>query len=208
MIAGTMRCGGLPTTALAAFLTACGPGAPAGGQVDPEWLRMWEEAQGQRPGELSSSGRIAPEGEPGVPLVAHGRVVAPDGETPVAGAVVFAYQTDRDGIYFGPDRPGRPWRLQGWAMTDADGRFTLETVRPGAYPGRRVPAHVHLSVETETHGRQWTGELRFADDPLVGESERRRSEAAGELGNVRPVHVEDGVAHVDFTIRLKPAGDF
>ncbi|MGH9382517.1 MAG: hypothetical protein ACRD2Z_18210 [Thermoanaerobaculia bacterium] len=193
-----------PTALLVATLLAPATGA----QVDPEWLRMWTEAQTHRPADLDSTGRIAPEGEPGTPLVIHGRVVAPDGRTPVPGVTVFAYQTDEAGVYFGPDKPGRPWRLQGWVVTDATGRFELRTIRPGAYPGRRIPAHVHLSVETPEHGRQWTEELRFADDPMVTTQERRRAADRGRLGGVRPVRRVDGVHHVSFAIRLKPEGDF
>ena len=159
--------------AVVALLTApsCGP---VQGQADPEWLRMWQEAQTHRPADLGPEGRIAPADEPGTPLVVDGRVVEPDGETPAPGVVVFAYQTDRDGIYFSDGRPGSPWRLQGWARTDADGRFTFRTIRPGPYPGRHVPAHIHFAVESPKHGRQWTDSLRFADDPLlVGEGEGR-----------------------------------
>lgn len=189
---------------VAGILLASGASA----QVDSHWLEMWREAQAHRPASLASTGRIAPEGEPGTPLVIHGQVVAPDGRTPVPGTTVFAYQTDEDGIYSGPGKPGSPWRLQGWVVTDEEGRFELRTVRPGSYPGGRVPAHVHLTVETREHGRQWTEELRFADDPLLDAEQRRRAARADRFGGVRPVRMIDGVQHVDFTIRLKPEGDF
>lgn len=192
-----------PSALVAGILLASGANA----QVDSHWLEMWREAQAHRPASLASTGRIAPEDEPGTPLVIHGQVVATDGRTPVPGTTVFAYQTDEDGIYSGPGKPGDPWRLQGWVVTDEKGRFELRTVRPGSYPGRTVPAHVHLTVETREHGRQWTEELRFADDPLLDAEQRRRA-AADRFGGVRLVRTIDGVQHVDFTIRLKPDGDF
>jgi Dioxygenase len=177
-------------------------------QVDPDWLRMWREAQTHRPSTLGPSGRIAPAGEPGTPLVVAGQVFDPSGTRPAANVVVFAYQTDRDGIYFGPGKPGRPWRLQGWTKTGEDGRFEFRTVRPGPYPHRHQPAHIHIALESPVYGRQWTDSLLFADDPLVSADERARSAAAGRFGHVCDLRIEDGVAHVRISIRLKDAPDF
>lgn len=193
---------------LIAFIAITTFAATAGAQVDAQWLRMWTEAQTHRPASLDSTGRIAPEEEPGTPLVIHGQVVTPDGRTPVPRVTVFAYQTDDGGIYSGPGKPGYPWRLRGWVVTDEAGRFELRTIRPGSYPARRVPAHVHLTVETREHGRQWAEELQFADDPLLRAEQRQRAAESDRFGGVRPVRTVDGVQHIDFTIRLKPDGDF
>ncbi len=168
---------------------------------------MWQRAQAERPADLGPVGRIASPDEPGVPLVVKGRVFAPDGTTPAAGVIVFAYQTGRDGLYFDTSRPQRIWRLHGWAETDADGRFELHTIRPGPYPGRHEPAHIHFSFESATWGRQWAPSLRFADDPLLSEREKAES-ATGRFGNVRRVHMEHGVAQVSFFVKLKPRPDF
>ena len=175
---------------------------------DPEWLRMWNEAQTHKPAQLSATGRIAPEGEPGTPMAIHGRIFQPDGKSPAANVIVFAYQTDAEGVYSGPGKPGRPWRLQGWAVTGADGRFEFRTIRPAPYPGRSIPAHVHLSLQTPSHGRQWTEELRFSDDKFVTADERKKSDALGTYRNVVTPAIRDGVQHVDFTVRLKTRGDF
>jgi protocatechuate 3,4-dioxygenase beta subunit len=91
--------------------------------------------------------------------------------------------------------------LRGWARTDAEGRFEFRTTRPGAYPSRNIPAHVHFTVFLGG-ARYHAGELRFADDPLVTASERTASGRAGGFGEVRPVRHEKGVEHVDFSIRL------
>lgn len=191
-----------------AFTIVAGASLVLDAQADPAWLRMWNEAQTHRPEELDAEARIAPEGEPGPPLVIHGAVVEPDGRTPAAGVVVFAYQTDADGVYSGPGKPGRPWRLQGWVRTDDEGRFAFRTIRPAPYPSRTEPAHVHLFVETQRFGRQWTQELHFADDPLLSADDRRASEGAAPFQNVLAVRTTDGVQHVDFRVRLKPQGDF
>jgi protocatechuate 3,4-dioxygenase beta subunit len=53
----------------------------------------------EQPSNLTSTARIAPKKEPGTPLVISGRVVEPDGKTPVPGAMVYAYHTDAEGNY-------------------------------------------------------------------------------------------------------------
>lgn len=93
---------------------------------DPDWVRSWEVAQRARPSALSSHSRIAPANEPGDPLILHGGVFKPDGLTPVKGAIVFAYQTDAQGLHHMAGKPG--WRLQGWAVTDAKGAFEFATI--------------------------------------------------------------------------------
>ena len=178
------------------------------GPVDQDWLRMWTAVQAHRPARLASESRIAPAAEPGTPLVVHGQVIDPDGMTPAAGVVVFAYQTDRRGYYFTQARPGSSWRLRGWVRTDSGGRFVFRTIRPGPYPGRSQPAHIHFTLESPAYGRQWTPSLNFADDPLVSGEEKEKSDAAGRFGPVRPVHVVDGIAQVSFFVKLKPRPDF
>ncbi len=200
------------TLAVLALLLA-GPAwieARATGAVDqdPQWVRMWTAAQRHQPADLAPAGRIAPATEPGTPLVVSGRVLQPDGRTPAAGAVVFAYQTDAAGVYSSPGQPGRPWRLQGWAETDGEGRYEFRTIRPAGYPGSEEPAHIHLTVVTTSYGRQWTEELRFDDDPRVTALDRRQAAALGPFGGIRHVEVGDGGQRVTFDIRLKPQGDF
>jgi hypothetical protein len=105
---------------------------------DVDYIRAVEQAQKQRPTTIGKSGRIAPVGEAGTPMLLHGRVVTDDGG-PAADAIVFAYQTDRAGLYDTPGSPAHSWRLRGWARADKDGRFAFETIgqvhtRAGAFP--------------------------------------------------------------------------
>ena len=156
-------------------------------------------------GSATAKAVLAPASETGTRLVVHGRVFAPDGATPVPDVIVYAYQTDARGYY--SERRGEPPRLRAWVRTDRDGRFTLETIRPAAYPGRTVPAHIHFLLWGRDRAPQWNTELLFDDDPLV--SERQREES-GALGTFAFVHRLDGRAggfEVSHNIRLKPAGD-
>jgi protocatechuate 3,4-dioxygenase, beta subunit len=176
-------------------------------QVDQDWLEKWNEAQTHRPQVIPTSSRIATANEPGTPLVIRGRIVHPEGTTPEGGAVVFAYHTDNTGVYYATGSNLRAYRLTGWARTDADGRFEFTTIRPAPYPGRRVPAHVHFTVETSHYGRQWFG-LLFADDPLVSEKEKADSERGGKFGDVLRVERTNQGEVVSLNVRLKAKGDF
>lgn len=78
-------------------------------------------------------------GMTGQKLVLTGYVLDADC-TPVPGALVDFWQADAEGNY---DNSG--YRLRGKQFTDAGGRYTLETVVPGLYPGRT--AHIHVKVQ-------------------------------------------------------------
>ena len=187
-------------TLLAAFATLLVTSSAAG--QDADYIRAMERTQQARPAVLASSARIAPEGEPGAPLVIHGRAFAADRKTPLADAVIFAYHTDREGLYDTPGSAAHSWRLRGWAKTGADGRFEFRTIRPGAYPRASVEEHVHFTIFTAGGGRYHAGSLNFADDKFVSEADRAASARAGAFGSVRPVRREGNVQHVDFQLAV------
>lgn len=200
----------LPTALLSSLLLAglMLTAADGWGQVDPAWLRSWNEAQESRPEIMNSSGRIASAAEDGIPLIIHGRVFRPDGK-PADGVVVHAYHRDHDGFEFGPnDNSLTTWELQGWAKTDAEGRFEFRTIRPAPDHLGREGAHIHFTLESSDFGRQWAPKVFLSDDPLVTADQRRRSKDAGEFAWVLDVQTADGVQHVDVTIRLKEEADF
>ena len=172
--------------------------------IDPRFVRLWTDAQRERPSTILSVARIAPEGEPGTALTIRGQVFSENGRGPLPHAVVFAYHTDATGAY---NRPGvSGWRLKGWAMTDAEGRFTFETIRPAPYPSHREAAHVHLSVEGAGVRRQTLEDVLFADDPLLSAAQRERSQAAGRFSNIVPATVRDG--RQECAIIFRPTGEF
>lgn len=177
-------------------------------QADPEWLKSWNEAQETRPATLAASGRIAAEDEPGTSFIIHGRVFGPDGK-PMSGVVVHAYHRDAAGYEFGAkDKALTTWALQGWAETDAEGRFEFQTIRPAPDHLGREAAHIHFTLQSETFGRQWAPTVFLADDPKVTKRQRRRSDAAGEYSWVREVRTTDGIQHVEVRFRLKEKADF
>ncbi len=92
----------------------------------------------------------------GAPLVVEGRVVT-RGCRPVGGALLDFWQADDRGEY---DNVG--FRLRGHQFADADGRFRLETIVPGVYPGRT--RHIHVRVQAPA-GRLLTTQLYFPGEP-------------------------------------------
>jgi protocatechuate 3,4-dioxygenase, beta subunit len=187
------------TGALAAAATE------AASAQDVEYLRAVERAQQLRPRTLSSRARIAPIGEPGTPLVISGHLFQADGRTPAAGYTVFAYHTDAQGIYDLPSHGPHSWRLKGWALTDAEGRFEFTTIRPAPYPRRTEAAHVHVTFEGPDLPRRSAG-IQFADDPLVTREDRALSSKAGRFGSVLAVTTEQGIQHVEWNVRTTDAG--
>ena len=109
---------------------------------------------------LTATMHIAPPAEPGERLVITGRLLRADGRTPAAGVTLFAYQTNAKGRYV--ERDGKPHGLSGRLRTDAQGRYRIETIRPGAYPGRTDPAHIHLVLEPSG---TYIDTIIFDDDP-------------------------------------------
>ena len=126
---------------------------------DVQYASAMDRAQQGRPANPGPVSRIAPPSEPGDPLVVRGRLRNLDGAA-AAGAIVFAYHTDRDGLYDAPSKGPHSWRLRGWARADSDGRFTFETMRPGAYPGGNIPPHVHFTAFL-ADGRYHTPQLNL-----------------------------------------------
>jgi len=75
----------------------------------------------------------------GMRLSLTGRVLTPDC-APVAGARLDFWQANAAGAY---DNSG--YRLRGNQLSDAEGRYALQTIVPGLYPGRTE--HIHVKVQ-------------------------------------------------------------
>lgn len=108
-----------------------------------------------KPGSPERTSLLEP-GMAGTRLVITGFVV--DSECrPIAGAWLDFWQADAGGRY---DNSG--YTLRGHQYTDERGRFTLETVVPGLYPGRT--RHIHVKVQ-RPGGSVLTTQLYLPDEP-------------------------------------------
>jgi protocatechuate 3,4-dioxygenase beta subunit len=76
---------------------------------------------------------------------------------PIPGARVDFWQADSEGQY---DNQG--YTLRGYQLTDAQGRYSVDTVVPGLYPGRT--RHIHVKV-TAPDGPTMTTQLYFPGEP-------------------------------------------
>ncbi len=108
---------------------ACSPGAVTPRQTEGPYYK---------PNSPQRTSLIEP-GMPGTKLVITGYVLTTDCQ-PTAGAWLDFWQADASGSY---DNAG--YRLRGQQFTDATGRYYLETIVPGEYPGRTP--HVHVKVQ-------------------------------------------------------------
>lgn len=135
----------------------------------------------EAPPSAPSTGRLAAAGEPGQPLTVSGVVVGPDG-APISGATLYVYQTDHEGYYgVKPASDSRNPRLKLFLRSDAKGAWSFDTVKPGAYPDGRIPAHIHFEVSAPGRAQR-IFEIVFEGDPFV--TERMRADAAF---SVRPI---------------------
>ena len=118
------------------------------------------------PNDAPSSADVALPNEPGERLEVNGVVYAAEGRTPVTSASVYVYHTDARGYYRPDDAMGnRNPRLMALLRTNGQGRYSYRTIRPGSYPGTRVPKHIHYEVTAEGHGTR-IFEIVFEDDPV------------------------------------------
>lgn len=155
------------------------------------------------PSDAPSRIALADSAERGTRLTVSGRVIGADGR-PVPAASIYAYQTDTNGEYVrgtsgGSDRP----RLFAYLRTDAQGRYSFTTVKPGSYPNSRNPAHIHFEV-TAPGLEDRNYEIVFENDPYLSAAFRSQAEVPfGGVEIVRARTVANGALEVTHDMRLK-----
>jgi len=145
-----------------------------------------------KPGSPLRASLIEP-GMPGTRIVVEGAVLGTDCK-PVPRALVDFWQADALGRY---DNAG--FRLRGHQFTDDAGRYRLETIVPGHYPGRT--RHFHVKVQA-LHQPVLTTQLYFP-----GESANQRDFIFNPdlVMEVREA-AEGKLANFDFVLDVPPAG--
>jgi protocatechuate 3,4-dioxygenase beta subunit len=60
------------------------------------------------------------------------------------------------------------------------------TIRPGSYPGTRVPQHIHYEVDATGHGTR-IFEIVFDSDPFVTDEIREQATRPGSIYSLRRI---------------------
>lgn len=147
---------------------------------------------------------------------AEGKVIRVTGQVldemgnPVEGALVDIWQANSHGRYDHEDDPAtapRDPNFQGWGMvkTDAQGRYSFTTIKPGAYKvdgSWRRPPHIHYKVSRRGY-HELTTQMYFAGESL-NETDRLLQSVAEEDRELLVVDFKevDGTPHGDFPIVL------
>ena len=111
----------------------------------------------------------------GEQIMLRGQVIDAATGAPIAGTLVEFWQACASGKYDHPADPNDAAldpNFQYWAqvMTDHDGRYSIKTIRPGAYPASSDwirPPHIHVKVHKVGYP-SLTTQMYFDGDPLNG----------------------------------------
>jgi len=134
--------------------------------------------------------------DPGPKIEISGIVYQRDGKTPAKDVVLYVYHTDQTGVY--PTRGNetgwgkRHGYIRGWVKTDQNGFYQFYTLKPKAYPNRKDPAHIHITVKEPDKSEYWIDEYLFADDPLLPTA---HANPRGGNGVIELLPPEKGVMH-------------
>lgn len=116
--------------------------------------------------------------------------------TPAENVIVYIYHTNRQGVYQTKgDEKGwakRHGNIRGWVKTGKDGKYTFYSFRPGSYPDRSEPEHIHITIKEPTTNEYYLDEYFFADDPLLKQSFIEKLPKRGGSGFVTPL-MEEGM---------------
>jgi len=127
----------------------------------------------------------------GVRIRVTGTIYKSDGKTPAKDVILYVYHTDQKGIYATKGGEtgwaNRHGYIRGWVKTGPDGKYTIFTLKPGIYPNRAAPAHIHPTILEPNGKYYWIQEYLFDDDNLLTDKEIHPSSPRG--GNSGILHL-------------------
>jgi len=128
--------------------------------------------------------------QPGQKLLITGTVYELDGKTPAPNVIMYYYHTDINGYYSisenNSSKASKHGYIRGWIKTDKNGKYSIYTVRPAAYPNSEEPAHIHPSIkEPNINNPYYIDAFVFDDDPLLTKTKRKNMRNRGGNGILR-----------------------
>lgn len=132
--------------------------------------------------DLPARVEIAGAREPGERMAISGRCLNWQDGKPAAGVIIYAYHTDRTGLYDGGPKGTRHARLRGWMRTGADGAYAFTSIKPAPYPDRTLPAHIHFIVLEPGRKPYWIDDIVFDGEYRVDAAYRAKAENRGGDG--------------------------
>jgi len=139
--------------------------------------------------------------EDGQQILLTGTVYQLDGKTPAPNVILYYYQTNTKGIYATNESEARNMPknklgqtqgyIRGWLKTDAQGNYSIYTIKPGSYPSRDEAAHIHITVkEKNVKEPYYIDNFVFDNDPLLTAARRKKMKNRGGSGVIRFVQQE------------------
>lgn len=129
-------------------------------------------------------------------LMITGTIFKKDGKTAAANVIAYIYHTNGQGIYetkgYETGWAKRHGYIRGWIKTNKNGKYTFYTFMPAAYPNRKEPVHIHLTIKEPNRNAYYLDAYHFDDDPLLSADKRKTHKNRGGSGIVTP-KVENGI---------------
>lgn len=153
------------------------------------------------PESLSSTDTSPAFHEKGQKILLTGTVYEMDTKTPASNVILYYYQTNTNGVYATKENEERNMPknklgqthgyIRGWLKTDAEGKYSIYTIKPGSYPSRDEPAHVHVTIKEKKKEPYYIDDFVFDNDPLLTTERRRNLGNRGGSGVIRFVQKDD-----------------
>jgi protocatechuate 3,4-dioxygenase, beta subunit len=142
------------------------------------------------PTNFSSVDTSAGWAEKGQKLLVTGKILKMDGKTPASDVILYYWHTDNSGYYTPAkemdEKAKRHGHIRGWVKTDAQGNYSIYTIKPAPYPNDNIPAHIHIAIKEPTiQNEYYLDEFVFDEDTLLTSEKRKVLENRGGSGILR-----------------------